>query len=238
MAQGAGEGPDAEIFGAIFDMDGVLIDSYHAHFQSWRDLAAELGVEVLESDFVRHFGRTSREIVEAYWGIGRLTDEQIRELDARKEAHFRRIISSCFPEMPGARKLLKDLHQSGFKLALGSSGPPENVYLVLEKLDARPLFEAIVTGMDVTRGKPDPQVFLLAAARLGLPPARCVVIEDAPVGIQAARAAGMTAVGLASTGRTRESLAEADLVVDSLEALHPTILRELIGKRNRLAYAT
>lgn len=232
MTDGSGASTSREAFGAIFDMDGVLIDSYHAHFQSWRELAAELGVEVTEADFVRHFGRTSREIVEAYWGVGRFTDQEIRELDARKEAYFRRIIRDNFPEMPGVRKLLGDLRAAGFRLAVGSSGPPENVDLVLEMLQARNLFDAVVTGMDVTRGKPDPQVFQLAAERLGLSPSRCVVIEDAPVGIQAAHAAGMAAVGLASTGRTRESLAAADLVVDSLESLNPEVLRELIKKRS------
>ena len=93
----------------------------------------------------------------------------------------------------------------------------------------RSLFGAVVTGSDVTRGKPDPQVFLLAAGRLGIPPARCAVVEDAPPGIAAAKAAGMTAVGLASTGRTRQSLAAADLVVDALAELTPERIRDLIG---------
>lgn len=221
----------AGLWGAIFDMDGVLVDSYFAHFQSWRELAAELGVQVTEEDFARHFGRTSREIVEAYWGVGRFTDEQIRELDRRKEEYYRRIVAAQFPEMPGVRKLLRSLRDAGFRLAVGSSGPPENVALVLEKLEAHELFHAVVTGMDVTRGKPDPQVFLLAAERLGLPPSRCVVIEDAPVGIQAAHAAGMAAVGLTSTGRDRHSLAHADLVVASLDELSPEVLKRLIDDR-------
>jgi beta-phosphoglucomutase len=221
----------ANIFGAIFDMDGVLVDSYYAHFQSWRELAAELGVEVTETDFARQFGRTSREIVEAYWGEGRFSDEQIAELDRRKEAYYRRIIRENFPEMPGARQLLSELKAAGFRLAVGSSGPPENVKLVLEKLQAEELFDAVVTGMDVSRGKPDPQVFLLAAQRLHLPPSQCVVIEDAPVGIRAAHAAGMAAVGLVSTGRDHASLAEADLVVESLAQLKPSLLKDLILRR-------
>ncbi|MCS7238461.1 MAG: HAD family phosphatase [Thermoguttaceae bacterium] len=220
-----------ESFGAIFDMDGVLVDSYFAHFQSWRELAAELGVDVTEADFARHFGRTSREIVEAYWGVGRFTDEEIRELDRRKEEYYRRIIAGQFPEMPGVRKLLRSLQEGGFRLAVGSSGPPENVALVLDRLEARDLFHAVVTGMDVTRGKPDPQVFLLAAERLGLEPKQCVVIEDAPVGIEAAHAAGMAAVGLVSTGRNRQSLSRADLVVDTLEELNAAVLRQLILDR-------
>ena len=131
--------------------------------------------------------------------------------------------------MPGVHRLLEQLHRAGFRLAVGSSGPPENVDLVLEKLGSRSLFDAVVTATDVTRGKPDPQVFLIAAERLGVPPPRCVVIEDAAAGIAAAHAAGMTSVALASTGRTRQSLAAAELLVDSLDELSADVLGRLIG---------
>ena len=131
--------------------------------------------------------------------------------------------------MPGAPDLLRSLDEAGFALAVGSSGPPANIELVLSRLGNRSLFRAVVTGMDVTRGKPDPQVFLIAAKRLGIPPRRCAVVEDAPPGVEAANAAGMASVGLASTGRTRESLAQADLVVGSLAELSPRILRDLVN---------
>ena len=125
--------------------------------------------------------------------------------------------------------MLRSLHDAGFRLAVGSSGPPENVALVLDRLEARDLFEAVVTGEDVTRGKPDPEVFLIAAKRLGVPPARCAVIEDAPPGIAAANAAGMTSVGLLSTGRKPDDLAAARIVVQSLGELSPQVLRDLIA---------
>ena len=108
--------------------------------------------------------------------------------------------------MAGARELLAQLLTAGFRLAVGSSAPPENVDLTLAEMNIRHLFGAVVNGQDVTRGKPDPQVFLLAARRLDVPPRRCVVVEDAPVGIAAAKAAGMAVVGFASTGRTRARL--------------------------------
>jgi len=215
-------------YAAIFDMDGVLVDTYHAHFQSWLEVARSAGLSFTEEQFAPTFGRTSREIIAKFWGP-HLTDEaEIAALDARKEAAFRRIISRDFPAMPGAGKLLADLRAAGFALAIGSSGPPENVALVLEKLCAGSLFGAVVTGMDVTRGKPDPQVFLLAAQRLGVPPARCVVIEDAAPGVDAAHAAGMRCVGLVSTGRTPQELSAADMVVSSLAELSPQLLRRLI----------
>jgi beta-phosphoglucomutase len=216
------------VYAAIFDMDGVLVDTYHAHFQSWLEVARSAGLTFTEEQFAPTFGRTSREIIAKFWGPQLTNEAEIAALDAQKEAAFRRIISRDFPAMPGAGKLLADLRAAGFALAIGSSGPPENVALVLEKLCAGSLFGAVVTGMDVTRGKPDPQVFLLAAQRLGVPPARCVVIEDAAPGVDAAHAAGMRCVGLVSTGRTPQELSAADMVVCSLAELSPQLLRQLI----------
>ncbi len=217
-------------YAAIFDMDGVLVDSYHAHFESWLAMATPEGLHFTEAEFAPTFGRTSREIIATFWGEGRFNDEEIAALDDRKEAAFREIVEADFPTMPGAKELLGELRQAGFALAVGSSGPPENIALVLEKLDAGSLFDAVVTGMDVTRGKPDPQVFLIAAERLQVPRQRCAVIEDAPAGVAAANAAGMASVGFASTGRTRRSLAAAAMVVGSLGELSAKILRELIER--------
>jgi len=221
-----------EELAVIFDMDGVLVDTYHAHFESWRRMAAEAGLEITEGDFAPTFGRTSREIIAALWGEGQYTDEQIAALDEKKEAAFREIIDADFPAMPGAAELLQSLQAASFALAVGSSGPPENIDMVLDRLGVGSRFRAVVTGMDVTRGKPDPQVFLVGSQRLGVPPQRCAVVEDAPLGVDAANAAGMASVGLASTGRTRQSLAAADLVIDSLNELSPQVLRDLIARKH------
>jgi len=217
----------------IFDMDGVLVDSYQAHFESWQVVADELGLAVTEADFAAQFGRTNREIIVAYWGEGRFSPERIAALDDLKESAFREILEARFPAMPGAPELLRSLDGAGFTLGVGSSGPPANVDLVLDKLGARPLFRAVVTARDVTRGKPDPQVFLLAAGRLGVAPERCAVVEDAPAGIAAANRAGMRSVGLVSTGRTRELLSGADFTVDSLTELSPEVIGELIKRAPR-----
>jgi beta-phosphoglucomutase len=218
-------------FAVIFDMDGVLVDTYHAHYQSWLMMAEREGLHFTEAEFAVTFGRTSREIIAHFWGEGRYNDAEIAALDVLKEAAFREIIADDFPAMPGAKELLAALYKYGFKLAVGSSGPPENVAMVLDRLGAQQLFGATVTGMDVTRGKPDPQVFQLAAERLGVPPERCIVVEDARPGVQAAHAAGMIAVGLVSTGRTREELAEADLLAATLEELSPADLFLMIEPR-------
>jgi beta-phosphoglucomutase len=212
----------------IFDMDGVLIDSYQAHFQSWLSVAEDTGRGMTQLEFDRTFGHTSREVIAEVWPEKGYSDEQIAALDRKKEAAFRRMLSDDFPEMPGARSLLNALAAAGFALAVGSSAPPENVDMVLDRLGIRPLLGAVVTGADVTRGKPAPEVFQIAADRLARPPQQCVVIEDAPDGVKAALAAKMAVVAITSSGRRREWLLEADLIVDSLEKLSPERLREVI----------
>lgn len=204
----------------IFDVDGVLVDSYQAHFESWRDLAELSGITFTESQFAETFGRTSRDIIAHFWP-GDLDETTIHQMDDRKEALYREIVAVDFPAMDGAAELIDALCVAGFALAVGSSGPPANVLLALDKLGKRELIGATITGRDVTRGKPDPQVFELGAERLGIHPSRCVVIEDAPAGIEAAHRAGMAAIGLASTGRTVDELqqAGATLVLTTLRDL-------------------
>ena len=207
----------------IFDMDGVLVDTFEAHYESWVVVAREEGAEMTRQQFAETFGRTSREIIAMLWPEKADDPAAVRDFDDRKEEAFRAIIGKEFPAMPGAKELLHSLAAAGIPMAIGSSGPPLNVELVVDKLEARQVFGALITAKDVTRGKPDPQVFLLAAERLGVSPKNCIVVEDAQAGVAAARAAGMHCVGIASTGRTREELAEADLVIDSLNELTPEV---------------
>jgi beta-phosphoglucomutase len=209
----------------IFDVDGVLIDSYQAHFKSWLQMFSEHGVSFTEEEFRKTFGRTSHDIIAALYGED-LTDNEIRAWDVRKEALYRDIIREDFPAIDGAVELLDALHSAGFKLGVGSSGPPENIQLTLECLRRADLFDAVVTRVDITRGKPDPQVFQIASERLGAKPEQCVVVEDAPAGIEAANRAGMASVALTGTA-TRGELSHARLVVDSLRELTPELLRNL-----------
>lgn len=213
----------------IFDVDGVLTDSYRPHFLSWRRMFAELGVEFTEETFRGTFGRTNRDIfLELYQG--ELAEEQMRTWGDRKEALYREIIAEDFTPTPGAVELIDALAAAGFRLGVGSSGPPENIALTLDKLQRADRFDAVITAAHVTVGKPNPQVFLLAAEKLGLPPAQCAVVEDAPQGVEAANRAGMASIGLTGT-TTREALSHARLVVDRLVELTPQRIAALVGER-------
>ena len=214
----------------IFDMDGVLVDSYDAHFRSWQRLGAEHGLTMSDEQFAGTFGRTSADIIKYLWP-GQCSDDDVAVWDDRKEALYREILTEHFPAMDGASELLTALHEAGYAMAIGSSGPPKNVQLVLDSLPGAEHITASVTGKDVTRGKPDPQVFLIAAEKLGVQPIRCAVLEDAPAGVEAARRANMAAVALTGTA-DRETLgADADMVVESLRELTPEGLAELIDTR-------
>jgi beta-phosphoglucomutase len=217
-------------YGLIFDMDGVLVDSAMPHYESWRRLGLELGCEVSEERFWPTFGRQNRDVIPDLFHI--LDAERIERLGERKEVLYREIIRVRVPAMDGAVELIRACHAAGFKLAIGSSGPPENVDVVLAGMGVDALFEARITSQQVTRGKPDPQVFSLAADALGLAPRQCAVVEDAPVGVQAALAAGTAAIVLVS-GHPADKLRSAHLMVDSLRELTPERISDLIRSRNR-----
>ena len=214
----------------IFDMDGVLVDSYEAHFASWNRMLRTKGLEMSHDDFAATFGRTSREIIRQFWPDAAGDDATVAAWDAEKEAAYRAILREHFPAMDGAAELIAALHEAGFALAIGSSGPPENVQVVLECLPHGELFDAKVTGRDVTHGKPHPEVFQKAAAKLGVEPARCAVVEDAPAGVEAALRAGMTPVALTGTAERAKLAEKAAIVVDSLRELSPELLREWIDR--------
>ncbi|MHC4065237.1 MAG: HAD family hydrolase [Planctomycetota bacterium] len=203
----------------IFDLDGVLIDSAAPHHESWRLLAGELGARVTEEQFLTTFGRQNRDIIPLLFG-DHLSDKRVGELSERKEAIYRDLVRGRIQPIAGAVELARGCRRAGLKLAVGSSGHPANIDLALQELGIAECFDVIVHGNEVTRGKPDPQVFLTAAQRLELPPADCAVIEDAPSGVQAALAAGMTAIGL-TTHHPRERLSAAHRVIDSLLELTP-----------------
>lgn len=207
---------DAGRVGVIFDMDGVLVDSADAHFESWRRMAQELGLKVTNAQFHATFGRQNRDIIPIVFGV---TDEDsIQRMADRKEELYRELVRNQPPIVPGSVQLVHGLHRAGARLAVGSSAPRANIELILNAMGIAECISAVVSGDEATRGKPDPQVFSIACEALGIPPARCVVIEDAPAGVQAARAAGAKAVALL-LHHPSEEFGLADRIVERLADL-------------------
>lgn len=203
---------------AIFDWDGVIIDSSRAHEASWERLAAEQGCALPPDHFKRSFGMKNEQIIPDILGWTR-DAEQIRALSLRKEALYRRIIyEEGIAPLPGVASWLEALRGASVPCAIASSTHRENITCTLGLIGFEKYFAAIVSSEDVNRGKPAPDVFLLAAKKLNAQPSRCVVFEDAHVGIEAARRAGMKVVGVAST-HPAETLVGADRIVRRLDEL-------------------
>jgi len=197
----------------IWDLDGVIIDSAEEHRQAWKRLAQEEGLPFSDADFWATFGKRDDDIITILWG--QQSPERVRELADRKEAYFRDLIRKTAAPLPGAVELLRGLHAAGFLQALASSAPVANIQLISEVLGLRQYLTALVSGETVAHGKPAPDIFLKAAGELGVSPARCVVIEDAVAGVQAAHAAGMRCIAVAGD-RDLPGLREAELMVRSL----------------------
>lgn len=211
----------------LFDLDGVIVDTKDAHFTSFARLGEEAGFTISAEQFKHVFGRHNTDIFPLLYGHP-LSAEEIVRLSARKEAIFRDLIRGRVQALPGVKTLLPALKAAGFHLAIGTSTPRENVELILGELGLQGIFQQIVSADDVTKGKPDPQVFLLGAERLGIPPAHCVVVEDAVAGVQAALSGGMKALAV-TTNHARQQLQAATRVVDSLAEVTPADFLALLN---------
>lgn len=209
-------------------MDGVLIDSGDLHFQTWRDtLAAETGVTITRAQFEDAFGKDNFQTLGIL--LGRTpTPQQVDHLAGRKEQMFRELAAGHIQPQPGVVDLMRALSAAGWQQAVGTSAPRENVALVIAELGIERWLATWVCIDDVTRGKPDPALFWLAAERMDIPPACCVVIEDSLSGIAAARAAGMACLAVTTTYPASE-LTAADRVVDTLAAVTPGDMDALLA---------
>lgn len=214
-------------WGVIFDMDGVLVDSSRAHFEAWKWLGQQEGRPFSQEFFEQTFGMHNQQIL-PLWLQRPLPQPEIDRLALAKEARYRELAPDLMKPIEGVISLIQQLSHQGIPMAVGSSGPLPNIRLILQSLGIEGAFGALSTGEDVTHGKPDPEVFLVAGRRLGLPPGRCLVVEDAPQGVEAARRAGMSVLAITSSRPASELL--ADRVVDSFVGITPDQLRALLPK--------
>ena len=209
----------------IFDLDGVIVDTARYHFLAWKEMAAELGIELTVEDNERLKGVGRTESLEIILGIGgkSLSGKQKEDFLTRKNERFVTYVENMKPDeiYEGSKALFQELRGKGIKVALASSS--KNAMSVLKKLGIVNEFETIVDGTMITSSKPDPEIFLIASSRLAIDPRECIVIEDAQAGVVAAKRAGMKCVGI---GRAVK-LKEADMVVDHINKLSFEILNSL-----------
>lgn len=211
------------IEGAIFDLDGVIVDTAKYHYFAWKKLANMLGFEFTEKDNEKLKGVSRKESLEILLKIGgkenEFSEAQKEELMDIKNSWYLEYIDKLTEDdlLPGAKELILTLKEQGIKTGLATAS--KNAMLILERLKIKDLFDAIVDGTQISRAKPDPEIFLKCAQKLKIDPQKCIVFEDAAAGIKAAKLAGMFAVGVGAF----EILSEADIVVSSLEQM----LREL-----------
>lgn len=214
----------------LWDVDGTLVDTAELHFQAWLKLAQELGKPFTRADFAATFGWRNPEIIPKLFGID--SESEVARLGDYKEDLYRGEAAKGIALLPGVQALLDGIAAAGGRQAIGSSAPRRNIELILTITKTASHFGAIIAMEDTQRGKPDPQVFLLGAEKLGVPAERCIVLEDAPAGIQAAKAGGMKAIGVTFIQHhSAEKLkaAGADRTVNSLEQLVTETLRDMIN---------
>lgn len=189
----------------IFDMDGTIVDNMGWHARVWVDMLAGEGLALSPEEFNRQTaGKTNPVLLRQL--LGELSDEQVASFAERKEVRYRELFRPHLKPLPGLLPFLERARALGLRLALATSAGRANIAYVLEGIGAVGLFDAVVSGEELTRSKPHPEIFLAAAAKLGVPPAQCVAFEDAPAGIESARRAGMRVVALTTTLPAAEAL--------------------------------
>jgi beta-phosphoglucomutase len=209
----------------LWDMDGTLLDSAGYHFLAWRETLAAEGFNLTREQFLATFGQRNDHILRSLFGQDLPTSE-IERIGEAKEARLRELIKKRGAVLlPGVQRWLRKLRNDGWRQAIASSAPLLNIETILDVLNIGDCFDAIVSAEDVQRGKPDPEVFLTAAAKLCVPAARCIVVEDAPAGIEAAHRAGMRTIGVGP----QHSRLPADIAVQSLEELPDDAFENLLA---------
>ncbi|MGD9147548.1 MAG: HAD family phosphatase [Anaerolineae bacterium] len=212
--------------GVLWDMDGVLVDTGQAHFQSWVDVLSEYDIPFSREFFRDTFGMNNAGILSILLG-DRLTPELLDEIADRKETLFREAVRGSVEPMPGVIPWLERLQEAGFRQGIASSAPVANIDTLVDELGVRTSFDVIVSGVDLP-GKPEPVLFLKVADMLHVLPERCVVVEDAVAGVEAAKRAGMGCIAVTTTSPA-SALGAADIVVDRLDDLPQDTFQRLLS---------
>lgn len=215
-------------YAALWDVDGVIIDSAEQHRRAWELLAREQELSYSDEAFWASFGMRNSDSIPLLFGVR--DPARVTALSERKEALYRELLQREAMALPGARKLLTALHAAGYRQALGSSAPVANIEVIINLLGIGSVLDGFISGEHVAQGKPAPDIFLAGAALVGVAPARCVVFEDAPAGVAAARAGGMRCIAVRRAGQAdAPGLEAADRIVDALLELTVSDIDHLLG---------
>ncbi len=212
-------------FAIIWDMDGTMADTREAHWLAWKEVLSKEKYDLTWETFLKTFGQRNDAILRSLLGAGLSDAEVVRIGDAKEHAFREALKREGVMLLPGAGQLLDDAKTGGWPQAIVSSAPRMNITAILEALNLSDTFAALICAEDVSQGKPHPEGCLTASLKLGVLPANCIVIEDAPAGLEAARLAGMACVGVLST---HDHLNNADLVVNNLDELSLAHLETLV----------
>lgn len=214
----------------IFDMDGVIVDTNPHHKTAWREYYQRYGKTLSDDDFVEHVsGKHNTHIVAHLFAGQTLTPEEVVRLSNEKEALFRELYKAEIVAVNGLIDFLKSLKAAGIRTAVATSAPVENLDFVMDALDIRQYFDALLNESMVSHPKPDPEIYEKAMAALGVEPADSLIFEDSMTGIQAAKASGATVVGLATTQTANELRPFVDDVILDFTDMTPDRLRGLIN---------
>ncbi|MBA7549971.1 Beta-phosphoglucomutase [subsurface metagenome] len=216
-----------KISACIFDLDGVIVDTAKYHYLAWRRLAREMGFDFSPEHNEQLKGISRMQSLEILLQIGgiSLTDAEMIDTAQRKNAWYVDYITTITPDeiLPGVVNFLNDLKKNHIKIALGSAS--KNAGLILQRIELKDIFDAVIDGNKITKAKPDPEIFLMAAQETAAKSSECVVFEDAQAGIEAANNAGMVSIGVGDP----ETLEQADLVISGFSNMSWKLLKEWLS---------
>ncbi|WP_078393336.1 HAD family hydrolase [Shouchella patagoniensis] len=214
--------------GFIFDMDGVIIDSEPLHFQVESQLCQQFGIKLSEGELESYVGTRAEDMWSQLKETHRADFNVIEVLEAADKAKMRALKDDGHEPIPGIRELLHSLKEKGYQVGLASSSPRPFIEAVLDALQIQPYFDVVISGEEVEKGKPAPDIYLDAAKKMGSLPDNCTVLEDAAHGVQAGKAAGMKVIGYINPNSGEQNLSEADALIQSIHQLRITADQVLI----------
>lgn len=203
----------------IFDLDGTILDNNPYHLKAWKQYLLKIGRGMTDEEFNEHLnGRTNKDVVRYLYGPD-VSEEAIWQHTMDKEALYREMYQHDIAPVPGIMELFETLHQQGFPMAIATSGVQVNIDFMFDHVPIRQYFKAVVNSSHISKGKPDPEIFLKTASMLGVAPEHCLVFEDAVVGVQSAKSAGMRVIAVTTT-EPAAHLGAADLIIKDYTELH------------------